>query len=54
MEEFEMQKYKRAFYHFTNVRGVYEMKLVGNKDETGVFSTIAFYVLVINCENRVN
>jgi len=30
------------------------MKLVGNKNETEVFSTIVFYVLVVNHENRVN
>lgn len=30
------------------------MKLVGNKDETEVLANIAFYVLVINSENRVN
>lgn len=41
-------------YHFTNVRGICEMKLAGNKDETEVLSTIAFYVLVINHENRVD
>ena len=60
MEEFETQKCKRVFllYHFTNVRGICEIKPVGSKDETEdeteVLSTIAFYVLVINRENRVN
>lgn len=41
-------------YHFTNVRGICEMKLAGNKDESEVLSTVAFYVLIINHENRVN
>lgn len=49
LEEFEMQEYKSfLLYHFTNVRGICEMKLAGNKDETEVLSAIAFYVLVVN------